>query len=223
MKNESALILNELAESVVAMDEEKAMRTSKKALDNQIDPYLAISEGLAKGMEIMGAGYEKGTCFVPELLLASDAMYAGVDVLKPHLVAQKTVPKSANYRAVIGVMEGDTHDIGKNLVKIMFEAAGFQMFDLGRDVSPQRFFEAAVKEKVDLICLSSLMTTSVAAMQDVITMLINEGVRHKFKVMVGGACVSPAFAQRIGADGFASNASAAVKAAKLLLETSKVG
>jgi dimethylamine corrinoid protein len=130
-----------------------------------------------------------------------------------------TVP--ATYRGIIGVMEGDTHDIGKNLVKIMFEAAGFKMIDLGRDVPVQRFVDTAMKEKADLICLSSLMTTAMIGMADVTSALVKEGVRDRFKVMVGGACVSAVFARRIGADGYAASASAAIAEAKRILPGKK--
>lgn len=213
-------ILEELANSVIEMDEKKAVRLCEEAMAKGVDPYLAISQGLAQGMKTMGEGYEKGTCFVPELLLASDAMYAGMNVLRPHL---KVAKDSANYRVVIGVVEGDTHDIGKNLVKIMLEAAGFQMTDLGSDVPLSRFVETAVAEKADMICLSSLMSTTMLRMADFITMLSEEGVRERFKVMVGGACVSPSFARQIGADGYAPDALAAVRKARTLLEAKGTG
>ncbi|MGD9117093.1 MAG: corrinoid protein [Dehalococcoidia bacterium] len=215
MTEADSSILEGLANSVIEMAEKKAVRLCEEALQNNIDPYLAISQGLARGMEVMGQGYEKGTCFVPELLLASDAMYAGMNVLRPHL---KVTKDSANYKVVIGVTEGDTHDIGKNLVKIMLEADGFQMIDLGADVPLNRFVETAVAEKADMICLSSLMSTTMLRMADFITMLSEEGVRERFKVMVGGACVSPSFARRIGADGYAPDALAAVRKARALLE-----
>jgi dimethylamine corrinoid protein len=213
-------ILKDLENSVIDGDDKKAISSSNEAIANGVDAYTAISDGLAKGMEVMGEKYEKGTTFIPELLVASDAMYAGMDVLKPHLPKEDS-SNGPHYRGVIGVMEGDTHDIGKNLVKTMLETAGFTVFDLGRDVPPKRFVETAIKEKVDIICLSSLMTTAVLTMEDVIIMLKREGIRDKVKVMVGGACVSPSFAQRIGADGYASNASAAVAEAKQLLNGKK--
>jgi corrinoid protein of di/trimethylamine methyltransferase len=210
-------ILSELAASVCTLDSEKAVEVSREALSIGIDPYIAISEGLARGMAIMGDRYEKGTCFVPELLIASDAMYAGMDVLQPSLLTSRA-EQPPSYRGVIGVMEGDTHDIGKNLVKIMFEAGGFKMLDLGRDVPASRFVEAAISEEADIICVSSLMTTTMLGMGEVVTLLGKRGLRERFKVMVGGACVSASFAQRIGADGYAPNAGAAVKTGKALLE-----
>jgi dimethylamine corrinoid protein len=213
-------ILKDLADSVISGDEKKAISSSNQAISSGVEAYTAISNGLAKGMEIMGEKYEQGTTFIPELLVASDAMYAGMDILKPHLPKEDS-SNGPHYRGVIGVMEGDTHDIGKNLVKTMLETAGFTIFDLGRDVPPKRFVETAIKERADIICLSSLMTTAVLTMEDVIIMLKREGIRDKVKVMVGGACVSPSFAQRIGADGYAPNASAAVAEAKKLLNEGK--
>jgi dimethylamine corrinoid protein len=216
-------ILTSLADAVINMDEESAVLFSRKAVASGIAAYQAVREGLAKGMEVVGERYEKGIYFVPELLIAADTMYAGMNVLKPYLRTENLSDASSNYRAVIGVIEGDTHDIGKNLVKIMLEAAGFQIIDLGSDVPIFHFVEAAVKEKADMICLSSLMTTSMLGMSAVMGMLTKEGVRDRFKVLVGGACVSPAFARQIGADGYAPNASAAVAKAKALLNTKNNG
>ena len=216
-------ILKELAESVIEMDEKKTVALSLEALDSGIDAYTAISDGLAKGMEILGERYELGICFIPELLVASDAMYAGMDILKPHLLDEKSTFRGRLPPGVIGVIEGDTHDIGKNLVKTMFEASGFKMIDLGRDVPPSRFADAAAKESAGLICLSSLITTAMITMADVITGLTKANLRTQVKVMVGGACVSPAFARRIGADGYAPNASAAVAEARRLLDGKMVG
>lgn len=207
-------ILEDLAASVISMDEMKAVAVSEEALERGIGAYEAITGGLVKGMEAMGASFEKGAVFVPELLLASEALYAGLDVLRPHVVgrAKHTVGK-----AVIGVVEGDTHDIGKNLVKLMLEAAGFEIIDLGRDVPIQRFLEAAVDNGADLIGVSTLMTTTMRGMRELVDLLVEAGIRDRFKVLVGGAPVSRSFARQIGADGYAANAVAAVSAAKELV------
>jgi dimethylamine corrinoid protein len=214
--------LKDLAASVVEMDEKKAAQLAREAVLQGVDPYLAISKGLARGMEIVGEQYEKGISFIPELLLSSDAMYAGIDILKPLILSRKGNESVRHCRVVIGVVEGDVHDIGKNLVIIMLEADGFAVIDLGRDVPLRRFIETAVQEKADMICLSALMSTSMLALGDFIRMLIDEGVRQEFKVMVGGACISQAFANKIGADGYAPNAMAAVRKARNLLRGSKV-
>ncbi len=215
--------LKDLVASVVEMDEKKAAQLAREAVLQGVDPYLAISKGLARGMEIVGERYEKGISFIPELLLSSDAMYAGIDILKPLILSRKGNEPGRSCRVVIGVVEGDVHDIGKNLVKIMLEADGFTVIDLGRDVPLRRFIETAVQEKTDMICLSALMSTSMLALGDFIRMLNDEGVRQEFKVMVGGACISQAFANKIGADGYAPNAMAAVRKARNLLRGSQVG
>lgn len=207
-------ILRDLAGSVVSMDEKKAAEVAQEALESDVGAYAAISAGLVKGMETMGANFEKGTVFVPELLLASEALYAGLDILKPHLKGDSIHTAG---RVVIGVVQGDTHDIGKNLVKLMMEAGGFEMFDLGRDVPIPRFVEAALERDADLICLSTLMTTTMRGMQEVVDLLTTQGVRNRFKVLIGGAPVSRSFARQIGADGYAANAASAVRIAKELV------
>jgi methylmalonyl-CoA mutase cobalamin-binding domain/chain len=147
--------------------------------------------------------------------MCSDAMYAGLDVLKPHL---KQVGESRG-TVVIGVIEGDTHDIGKNMVRIMFETGGFNVIDLGRDVPPQRFVDTAREAKADIIALSTLMTTTMEGMGTVVRLLDEADIRNGIKVMVGGGPISPGFAKRIGADGYAVNAAEAVKVARELVGT----
>jgi len=209
-------LLKNLADSVVKMDENRAVELAKEALEVKIDAYEAITYGLSKGMEIVGRKYENGEYFIPELLVCSDAMYAGIDILKPHIKADFV---NTAERIVIGVVEGDTHDIGKNLVKIMFESSGFEVHDLGRDVPLKRFVEEAEKLEAQMICMSTLMTTTMMGMEGVINMLQGAGLRERFKVLVGGGPISQAFAVKIGADGYAHNAPGAVKRARELLKT----
>jgi corrinoid protein of di/trimethylamine methyltransferase len=190
------------------MDEDRAVELANRAVAAQVDAYEAIDRGLARGMERAGQLFEEEEYFVPELILCSDAMNAGIAVLKPHIKQGKTAVKR---RGVIGVMEGDTHDIGKNLVKIMLEASGFDIVDLGRDVPPRTFVDKAIETNADLILLSSLMTTTMDAMAEVIKLLVERGVRDRFKVAVGGGPISQAFADRIGADGYGKNATEAVR------------
>ncbi len=190
-------ILNELAEAVVEGDDDLAVELSQKVLDKGLDPYEAIINGLAKGMMIISDKYEKGEAFVPHLLIASSAMYAGMELLSP---AIKTDGEHETSVGVIGSIEGDVHDIGKNLVKTMLSASGFKMVDLGADVPVEKFIEAARENQADLISMSSLMTTTMANMEKVIEMLQEEGIRDSLKVMVGGAPVSEEFAEAIGAD-----------------------
>jgi corrinoid protein of di/trimethylamine methyltransferase len=190
------------------MDEEGAVKYSNEAVEAQVDAYLAIDKGLAKGMERAGKLFDEEEYFVPELIICSDAMNAGIGVLKPHLKRESAVAKR---KGVIGVIEGDTHDIGKNLVKIMLEASGYEIADLGRDVSPQTFIDRAVETGAELILLSSLMTTTMDNMAEVVRLLEKQGIRNRFKVAVGGGPISQAFSDRIGADGYAKNANDAVR------------
>ena len=206
-------ILKDLADSVLYMDEERAAKTAHEAIESGLDPYEAISRGLVIGMNKAGELYENEEYFVPEILICSDAMYAGLDILKPHLKREENGKKVG---CVIGVVQGDTHDIGKNLVKIMLDVAGFEIHDLGRNVPLADFVEKAKETNADLICLSTLMTTTMDTMATVIEMLKEEGIRDHFKVLVGGGPISQAFADRIGADGYAPNAATAVKVAKAL-------
>lgn len=203
----------ELSEAVVDMDEERTVTASKAALDDGVDPYEAIQNGLSDGMARAGQLFEDEEYFIPELLMCSDAMYAGLEVLKPHL--KKTADSKG--KIVIGVIEGDTHDIGKNMVRIMFETGGFDVIDLGRDVPPQRFVDSALEHGADMIALSTLMTTTMDGMGKVVDLLHQGNIRERIKVMVGGGPISPGFAKRIGADGYAVNAAEAVKVAKALL------
>jgi len=200
-------ILKDLAEAVLNMDETLAVRTANEAIEVGLAPYDAISNGLIAGMNKAGDLYERGEYFVPEIFLCSDAMYAGLEVLKLYLVQSEN---QRSGRVVLGVVKGDTHDIGKSIVRIMLEGAGFDVTDLGRNVAYTDFVDAAVENNADIIGLSSLMTTAMAGMGDVIAILNQRGLRQRFKVVIGGAPTSAAFARRIGADGYASNASAAV-------------
>ncbi len=208
-------ILKELADAIVAMDEDGAVKLAGEALRQGIGAHEAIIDGLSKGMDVVGVKYESGEYFIPQLLVCSDAMYAAIEVLKPYL--KGTDAKSAG-SIVIGVVEGDTHDIGKNLVKIMLESSGFEVHDLGRDVPLQKFMDEAEKVRARMICLSTLMTTAMSGMEEVVDMLKAAGLRDKYKVMVGGGPISQSFADAIGADGYASDAVHAVKKARELLD-----
>ena len=204
-------ILQDLADGVLNLDEDLAVRAAHEALAAGLDPYDAITNGLVAGMNRAGELYDEEEYFVPELLICSDAMYAGLAVLQPLLKKDDTLTKK---KCVIGVVEGDTHDIGKNLVRIMLEAGGFEIHDLGRNVPLASFVEKAKEVDADLICLSTLMTSTMDGMATVIEMLKEEGIRDRFKVLIGGGPISQAFADRIGADGYANNAASAVRVAK---------
>lgn len=202
-----------LSAGVVEMDEKKVIDASHSVIENRIDAYEAIEKGLSHGMEKAGQLFDEEEYFVPELLMCSDAMYAGLNILRPHLKANT---EGAKQKVVIGVVEGDTHDIGKNLVKIMLETSGFDVIDLGRDVPPRDFVKKAKEIDAKIIALSTLMTTTMTGMKEVITLLEKENIRDRFKVMVGGGPISQGFAERIGADGYAANASEAAKLARKL-------
>ncbi|MDR2132763.1 MAG: corrinoid protein [Clostridiales Family XIII bacterium] len=205
-------ILKGLADAVVDMEEDAAVAYAERAVAEGVDAYTAIDEGLAAGMQKAGDLFEEEEYFIPELLLCSDAMNAGMDVLKPHLVVDEAA--GAKIKIVIGVIEGDTHDIGKNLVKTLVEAGGFDVIDLGRDVKPQIFADTAIAENADVIALSTLMTTTMLGMPKVVDILRERGKKDAIKVIVGGGPLSQSYADKIGADGYAPSASEALKLLK---------
>lgn len=211
-------LLNELAEAVVDMDEDKATETAKAFVDNNFDAYDGIAKGLAIGMDKAGKLYEEEEYYIPELLMCSDAMYAGLEILRPHL---KYEEGSEKFKAVVGVVEGDTHDIGKNLFKIMLETSGFEVCDLGRDVPPIEFISKAKEIGANVIGLSTLMTTTMDNMEVVINLLKENNMRDDIVVMVGGGPISQNFADKIGADGYAPEASKAARLAKELVRRKK--
>lgn len=205
-------LLAKLAEDVVEMDDEDIVEVAQEYVDAGYPAMEGMLDGLVKGMSKAGELFDAEEYFVTDVLLCSDAMYAGIDILKPHLPKDnsgKTAPK-----AVIGVVEGDTHDIGKNLVKILMDTNGFEMYDLGRDVPLDKFVDKAEEVGADIIAMSTLMTTTMGGMKTVIDMLNERGIRDKYKVMVGGSPISKKFADEIGADIYTANAVEAAAAAK---------
>jgi corrinoid protein of di/trimethylamine methyltransferase len=210
---EKSDIFYRLTQAVIDMDATRAAEAAAAVIQHNVDPYEAIIEGLAKGMDKVNELFENEEYFVPEILLCADAMNAGIEVLRPYLPKETTWNKK---KVVIGVVKGDTHDIGKNLVKIMLDNAGFEMHDLGRNVPHAKFVDTAGELKADLVCLSTLMTTTMDGMQVIIEDLKKAGIASR--VMVGGGPISPGFAKNIGADGYAKNAAEAVKVAKGLFQ-----
>ena len=201
------VLLKRLSDGVVDMEEDDVAETAQEYLDAGYPAFDGIMEGLVDGMNRAGQLYEEEEYFVTDVLLCSDAMYAGLEILRPYLPEEAGETK---HKGVIGVVEGDTHDIGKNLVKIMLETAGFDMIDLGRDVPLRKFVDTAREEGAEFICMSTLMTTTMGGMQDVIRILEEEGMRQQMKVMIGGGPVSQKYADKIGADGYSQNAVEAV-------------
>jgi corrinoid protein of di/trimethylamine methyltransferase len=209
-----------LSDAVVNMEGNETVVLSKEVVSHNFDAYGAIDRGLASGMERAGVLFENEEYFIPELLMCSDAMYAGLDVLRPHLPKGDSADR---IKMIIGVVQGDTHDIGKNLVKIMLESGGFDIIDLGRDIPPEVFVEKAIEHDADMIGLSTLMTTTMKGMSRVIEILKERGVRDRYKVMVGGGPISQSFADKIGADGYAHNAAEAVRLARELCRARTAG
>ncbi|MEY8000041.1 corrinoid protein [Clostridium sp. Mt-5] len=207
-------LIKKLSDSIVDMEEDKTVEAANKWVEQGLKAYDAIDRGLSDGMNRAGALYEQEEYYIPELLMCSDAMYAGLNVLKPHL---DKIESDNKHKVIIGVVEGDTHDIGKNLVKIMMETEGFEVVDLGRDVPPRDFVNKAKEVGADIIALSTLMTTTMDGMAEVVKLLKEEGIKDKVKVMVGGGPISQSFADKIGADIYTTDASKAAKTAKKLV------
>ena len=208
-------LLRELHDAVVEFEEDDSARLCNEALALGIDAYDAIMDGLAAGMATVGKLYEDKEYFVPELLLCSDALYAGLEILRPHI--RPGVAHSAG-KIIIGVVEGDIHDIGKTLVKTMFEAGGWEIFDLGKDVKLEKFVEELARTDADVVALSALMTTSMLAMPKLIEML--KARKPEVIIMVGGAPLNADIAKQYGADGYANDAISAVQETARLLAAS---
>ncbi len=211
--SENHPLFGQLAEAVVAMKPERVVELAHRVIQLGLSPQDAITNGLAVGMRRMGERYAAKECFVPEVLLASRAMYAGFDILKEHIGA---LPQSRG-RVILGVVQGDIHDIGKNIVKVMVQAAGFEVIDLGRNVFLDGFVKAASEYGAAVLGMSSLMTTTMPKMGKVIELLDKAGLRQQVRVIVGGAPVTAEFARRIGADGYAADAYAAVREVERLV------
>lgn len=180
------------------------------ALDEGAAPKDILEQGLLSGMAIIGEKFKNNEVFVPEVLIAARAMNAGVEVLKPHMSEADAVNRG---KVVIGTVKGDLHDIGKNLVKLMMEGRGLVVVDLGVDVSAEKFVEAAIENDANIICCSALLTTTMNEMKAVVDLAAEKGVREKLKVMVGGAPITDAFCQSIGADRYEVDAASAADAA----------
>lgn len=207
--------LDKMAKMVVEMEDEEIGDLCREYLNEGYDPEDAIFNGLIKGMNEVGRLFEEEEYFISDLLICSDAMYNGIDVLKEKI---ESYGENNLATAVIGVVEGDTHDIGKNLVKLMLEVNGFNMIDLGKDVPAEKFVDEAIKNDAQFIMMSTLMTTTMANMKKVIDILNERNIRDQFIVMVGGGPVSESFAKDIGADAYSENANEAVKVAKSLIK-----
>lgn len=206
--------LNELYDAILVGKLEDAVKVTKIAVEEGMTPHEIINQYMIKAMEEIGSRFEAGKVFVPNLLRSARAMRGALDVLKPLMQGQVD---SYIGKIVIGTVKGDLHDIGKNLVASMFEGCGFEVINLGVDVSSDKFISAALENKADIICMSALLTTTMNYMKEVVAAVEASELKGKVKIMVGGAPVNDAFAKAIGADAYTSNANAAVVMAKKLI------
>ena len=206
--------LESLYEAILKGKLDVAKAVTTEAIAENVDPQLIINEYMSRAMEDIGKRFEEGKAFVPELLMAARAMKGVLDLLKPLM---KGAASHRLGKVVIGTVKGDLHDIGKNLVASMLEGCGFEVINLGTDISSEKFITASKENQAQILCLSALLTTTMNYMQEVIDALEKSGIRQEVKVMIGGAPVSESFARQIGADGYSDNANAAVTLAKSLL------
>ena len=207
-------ILATIASNLYNGEDETVAQLVQQALDQGLTPAAILAGGLIAGMDVVGRDFKAGDLFVPEVLVAARAMHAGMAVLRP-LLAQSDVPSVGRY--VIGTVQGDLHDIGKNLVKMMVEGGGFQVVDLGVDVAPDAFVKAVREHQPNIVGMSALLTTTMTSMKDVIEALQEAGLRQSVKVIIGGAPVTDAYAKEIGADGYAPDAATAVDVARAMV------
>ncbi|MDP6720293.1 MAG: corrinoid protein [Pirellulaceae bacterium] len=206
--------LQPLYQAILNGDQKEAVAITQAAIEAGIDPEDIVHEYMISAMDEVGRRFENNEFFVPELLIAARAMKSSLELLRPLLV--ESGAKSAG-RVAVGTVKGDLHDIGKNLVAAMLEGAGFEVIDLGVDVSAEQFVEAVTDQQAEVICLSALLTTTMAYMRATIDALAEAGVRDQVKVLIGGAPITQKFADDIGADGYGDNASAAVAQARQLI------
>ena len=195
--------LNQISEALQEGRAKQVTALVQQALDEGISAQRILEEGLMAGMNVVGEAFKNGEAFVPEVLVAARAMNFGAAVLKPKLAAEGV---KATGKAVIGTVKGDLHDVGKNLCKMMLEAKGLEVVDLGTDVPPEKFVQTAIEQKCEIICCSALLTTTMGVMREVVQAAEAAGVRDRVKIMVGGAPVTDAYCQSIGADAYTPNA-----------------
>jgi 5-methyltetrahydrofolate--homocysteine methyltransferase len=206
--------LEQLKQAIIKGDLDQARPLTEAALSQGMDPERVLGEGLIAGMDVVGEEFKAGEVYIPEVLLAAKTMQDAMSVLKPLLVESGVKPRGT---VVMGTVRGDLHDIGKNLVAMMLEGAGFEVVDLGNDVPPEKFVEVAEEKGAQVIGMSALLTTTMHAMKDTVDTLMEKGLHGKIKTIVGGAPLTAAFAEEIGATGYGNDAAAAVDLAKELV------
>lgn len=204
-----------IIDNLVGLNESKVIELVRNALEEGVAAKEILNQGLIAGMDIVGEKMENEDMFIPEVLMAARAMSSAIEILKP-LLAEEDI--SAMGKVIIGTVKGDLHDIGKNLVAMMVESAGFEVYDLGADILPDKFINEIKDKNADILCMSALLTTTMPMMKNTIDALKESGLKGQVKIMVGGAPVTKKFADEIGADGYAPDAGSAVKLAKALLQ-----
>jgi len=205
----------ELADAILTGDNIKSKEVTQDLVDKKIPAGDILSEGLIAGMSVVGVKFKANEMYIPEVLIAARAMHAAMDILKPLLAETGAASKGI---AIIGTVQGDLHDIGKNLVSMMLEGAGFSVIDVGVDISAEKFVEAAKENKAQIVGLSALLTTTMPSMKEVIEALRKDPATKNVKVIIGGAPVTQEYADSIGADGYAADASSAVDISEELLK-----
>jgi len=210
-------LFEEMTNAVIAGVPDKARELANEVLRAGLDPLEAIQQGFKPGMDVVGDGFAKGELFIPDLMMSSKAMQEGIAVLEPELLKRKQELETLG-KVVIGTVQGDIHEIGKTLVATMLSANGFQVHDLGVDVSPQQFVDAVREVNADVVGLSALLTTTMLNQEAVILTLKEAGLRDQVKVIIGGVPTSPEWASEIGADAYAENATEAVEVVKGLVQ-----
>ena len=203
-------ILEEISENLQKGKAKIVKELVQNAVDSGIDPETVLRDGLLPGMSVIGEKFKNNEVYVPEVLVAARAMNTGAQVLKPYL--EKAGVKAAG-KVCIGTVQGDLHDIGKNLVKMMMEGKGLEVVDLGTDVAPETFVQTAIEQNCQIICCSALLTTTMGVMEEVVKKAVEAGIRDKVKIMIGGAPVDEAFCEKIGADKYTPDAASAADAA----------
>ncbi len=211
-------ILANLSEGIIEGDQDMVRENAQLALDGSMDPLLAVDEGLSRGMDVVGERFESGEAYLPDLLMATEAFNAAMEILQPEIEAQKK-HRATKGTVLVGTVKGDLHNIGKNIVRTVLETNGYTVVDMGVDNSALQFVEQAQKARADVIALSSLMTTTMPAQREVIEVLQEMGLREKFVVIVGGGPVTKEWAAEIGADGYGESAVQAVELLKGLLNS----
>jgi corrinoid protein of di/trimethylamine methyltransferase len=216
-----ANLIEEIVDATVRYDESRCVALARQAIDEGLDPFKVIQEGFSRGMQIVGDKFSTLEYCLPEVMLAADAMNAATEILKPHLMERHEGDSQGII--VLGVMQGDIHDLGKNIVKIMLEASGFKVHDLGNDTPVAQFIEKAEEVGADIIAASAILTTTMSYMPDITAMLNELGLREKYMLMLGGAPVIDEWAMEIGADGYGEDAVEAVEVAKRLMQKKRGG